>query len=464
MVQVVERPRSAPQPVAPPVPRVMPWADVWPFVALTVIGLLLRLYPLGDRALHHDESLHSVYSWYLYIGRGYVHDPLMHGPYQFHIPALLYFLFGDSNTTARLAAVLHGTGIVFLPYFLREELGKRGAIVASLIFVVSPSFLYFSRFMREDIYLAFFTLAMVVGIFGWLRTRNRRYLYAGSLALICAFADKEATYIHAFVFFTFFILLWATAPLHSKWPPVWDAIKAIERRTWIECVAIFLVIYVLLFTTFFTNIGDPWNCMLGKPCTKGGLYSGSIGALAYWIEQHDVQRGGQPIYYYVLQIGLYEFLPFIFAVAAVTTSWFRRSVFGWFLAYWFVGNFLIYSWAGEKMPWLVPHIAMPLVLLAARWIGDWTRRVSLASLTARPSLLSAGLGLGAVTTLVAFLAVGAAQALSPTQGQALILERYTLVLLACAAIAGLVFLAVARRVAIGAPLVAVALLITSAFY
>jgi uncharacterized protein (TIGR03663 family) len=444
----------------------MPWAELLPYLILAVVGLALRLYDVGQRAFHHDESLHAVYSWYLYVGRGYVHDPLMHGPYQFHVPALLYFLFGDSNVTARLAAVLHGTGLIILPYFLRAELGKRGALVTSLLLTISPAFLYFSRFMREDIYLAFFTLGMVVGIFGWLRTRQNRWLYWGSFSLICAFADKEATYIHVFVFLTFFVLLWASAPLHSKWPPVWDALRAITRRTWIECFAIFAVGYVLLYTTFFTNLGDPWNCLLGKACSKGGLWSGSIGALAYWIEQHDVQRGGQPFYYYVLLIGLYEFLPFIFAVAAVCTAWFRRSLFGWFLAYWFVGDFVIYSWAGEKMPWLLPHVAMPLVLLAGRWLGDWSERVSLAGLTSRPSLLAIGLGLAACTTFIAFLALGAAQTLSqvPVQTQSLVLERYTLVGLMLAAVGGLVYLAVARRVAIGAPLVVVALIVLGAFY
>jgi len=154
------------------------------------LGLLLPVHELGDRAYHHDESLHAVYSWYLYVGRGYTHDPLMHGPFQFHVNALMYFLFGDSNFTGRLAAVLFGTGIIVLPYFLRSELGRVGAVVSSLLFTISPSFLYFSRFTREDIYLAFFTLGMVVGIFGWIRTRDTRYLHFGSLALICAFADK----------------------------------------------------------------------------------------------------------------------------------------------------------------------------------------------------------------------------------------------------------------------------------
>src|SRR5262245_12125171 len=127
MVQVVERPLAAPQPSVMPPSRATLWPEIAPYLVLAIVGFALRLYDVGHRALHHDESLHAVYSWYLYIGRGYIHDPLMHGPYQFHVPALIYFLFGANDVTARLTAVLHGTGIIILPYFLRYELGKRGA-------------------------------------------------------------------------------------------------------------------------------------------------------------------------------------------------------------------------------------------------------------------------------------------------------------------------------------------------
>jgi len=36
-----------------------------------------------------------------------------------------------------------------------------------------------------------------------------------------------------------------------------------------------------------------------------GLYTGTIGALRYWIEQQGVARGGQPWYYYLLVVPLY---------------------------------------------------------------------------------------------------------------------------------------------------------------
>src|SRR3972149_5409305 len=62
----------------------------------------LRLWDLDAKALHHDESLHATFSWYLYDGRGYIHDPLMHGPFQFNMNALSFFLFGVTDFTPRL--------------------------------------------------------------------------------------------------------------------------------------------------------------------------------------------------------------------------------------------------------------------------------------------------------------------------------------------------------------------------
>src|SRR5436853_6684403 len=105
MVQVEERPSTQLQPTASPavaVPATEAFALRWYpmlFVGLVVAGFFLRIHRLGERAIHHDESLHALYSWYLYVGRGYVHDPMMHGPWQFHWTALFYFLFGVSDFT-----------------------------------------------------------------------------------------------------------------------------------------------------------------------------------------------------------------------------------------------------------------------------------------------------------------------------------------------------------------------------
>ena len=43
-----------------------------------------------------------------------------------------------------------------------------GALIAALLLAVSPTLLYFSRFAREDIYIAFFMLAMAICIWRYL--------------------------------------------------------------------------------------------------------------------------------------------------------------------------------------------------------------------------------------------------------------------------------------------------------
>src|SRR5215472_4225687 len=122
------------------------------FVGLVLLAAVLRFWDLGSRMLHHDESLHAVYSYYLYIGKGYVHDPMMHGPFLFELNALVYFLLGATDATARVAPAFFGTLLVGLPYFLRDRLGRTGAIAASALLALSPSILYYSRFIRHDIY------------------------------------------------------------------------------------------------------------------------------------------------------------------------------------------------------------------------------------------------------------------------------------------------------------------------
>jgi predicted membrane-bound mannosyltransferase/DNA-binding beta-propeller fold protein YncE len=167
------------------------------FLALTGLAFVLHFWDLGSRALHHDESLHAVYSWYLYKGQGYHHDPLMHGPVLFHLTALMYLLFGVTNATARFSAAFAGTALVFTPYFFRRWLGRWGAIAASALLVFSPTVLYYSRFLREDIFVALWTAGLFIGVWRYLQSRQHRWLYLTAGCLALGFANKEITYMLA---------------------------------------------------------------------------------------------------------------------------------------------------------------------------------------------------------------------------------------------------------------------------
>src|SRR5437660_3287287 len=91
------------------------------FWGVILLGAILRFWGLGDRPLHHDESMHAYFSLQLMLNpANYHYDPLLHGPFQFHIIALVYKVAqllgvydnGVNNFTARFAAASLGTVIV----------------------------------------------------------------------------------------------------------------------------------------------------------------------------------------------------------------------------------------------------------------------------------------------------------------------------------------------------------------
>ena len=55
------------------------------YLLFFALALITRFWDLDAKGLHHDESLHAVFSWKYYTDLGYIHSPMMHGPEQFHL-------------------------------------------------------------------------------------------------------------------------------------------------------------------------------------------------------------------------------------------------------------------------------------------------------------------------------------------------------------------------------------------
>ncbi|HEY8491403.1 MAG TPA: flippase activity-associated protein Agl23 [Dehalococcoidia bacterium] len=499
------------------------------YATVLLTAAILRFWDLGSRALHHDESLHAQFSWYFYQGLRaaissfpdgaaghafYHHDPMMHGTFLFHVTAFTFLLLGDSDYTARVPAALFGTLLVALPFLFRHRLGRVGAVAASAMLALSPTLLYFSRFARNDIWVAAFTLAMVIAIWRYLDEGRPRWLSVLAGALALSFASKETTYIAAAVFLVFLDCMVAADLLDRVLPvrdgargagaaslrraaaflalaPVawlavalWPALGGLRRRVGLDAMPrsghVLLVLGTLTLPQFAAGIQVPLEALgvslAGPPSALGGwfpdqehlvgwatiltllaaaaavglawdprtwgvaflvffgifaffyttmftwvpegIFSGFWRGLDYWLAQHEVQRGGQPVFYYLMLLPVYEFLPLaavlvgglvsvargstgraalFFATAgayvalvpggplaarpllptlvflAVATYAFSPDRFRQFLAFWLFGSLFAYSVAGEKMPWLLTHLALPAVLLAAVLIDDFVR-------------------------------------------------------------------------------------------
>ena len=351
-----------------------PWREMasWERVAWLVVLIVAasaRLWDLGLRAMSHDESLHAFFSFRLLSQGVYRHEPVYHGPLLYHLDALVFFLFGASDVTARLAPAVAGVLLVASLWLLRGYLGRRGALTAAALVTVSPTLLFYSRHLRNDIYIAFFTLVWAYGAFRYLDRPRQRWWYLVTAVMGLAFITKEVSFISGAIIGAFFVVV-AALPARGEeatsrkraatdlallmfllvvpfasgaifvglgWRPSGaDAeTAAVGRgaavvlalfggatlggawrfgwRRWMLTMGLFWGLQVTFFTTFFTN-------------TRAGLASGIAGSLGYWLTQHEVARGGQPWFYYGLIGLLYEFLPmFLGGVAAAAGLWRLRQ-------------------------------------------------------------------------------------------------------------------------------------------
>jgi sugar lactone lactonase YvrE len=167
------------------------------FAGILLFAVITRFYSLEARVMSHDESLHTYFSWLLYRGQGYQHTPMMHGPLQFHMLALTYFIFGVSDLTARIPAVLFSIATVWMMWSWRDYLGRWGALIAGLMLVVSPYMLYYGRYVRNESFTGVAGITMLYGILRYLEKGEKRYLYFVTLGTLLHFLTKETAFIYA---------------------------------------------------------------------------------------------------------------------------------------------------------------------------------------------------------------------------------------------------------------------------
>jgi uncharacterized protein (TIGR03663 family) len=329
-----------------------PRAELAAWAVLVLAALAVRLIALGDRPFHHDESQDAYFSWILRTNGDYAYNPLLHGPLRFYMTAFVYLIFGDSDTTARLAPALMGTLMVPLPYGLRREIGRAGAFVAGLMLAFGPTYLYFSRFAREDIYFACITLALLVVTFRFLaRPRGHQPALIGGL-LALSFATKETTFITVFVAGTFFLVALLVQRLRAeRWRevPIVRAVCSVGWASWGWALAAFVGVTTVLFTTFLTH-PQGWDW----------VYTG----LKYWLGQQPVGRGGESRLFYVVVLIGEEWPALILGAIGAVVAFRRPTLLRLFLVWDFLVSLVVYSWAGEKFAWLVMHPLLPLLLLA----------------------------------------------------------------------------------------------------
>ncbi|MBM2850267.1 MAG: conserved rane protein of unknown function, partial [Anaerolineales bacterium] len=188
------------------------------YAVLILAAFVTRFYHLGDRVMSHDESLHTQFAWYLYQGRGFQHTPLMHGPLKFEVTAFTYWLLGDNDFTARIPTALAGVAAVGLMYYFRKWLGRTGALVASLLMLISPYMLYYSRYIRDEPYVMVWALLTALCVIRYMETRAAKYLYWLTAISALFYATMESSFIYIAISMLFLGLHLVYEILSVEWP------------------------------------------------------------------------------------------------------------------------------------------------------------------------------------------------------------------------------------------------------
>ncbi|MDD1706547.1 MAG: TIGR03663 family protein [Methanoregulaceae archaeon] len=358
------------------------------FLLIVVLGIFLRFFALDLKLFHHDEAIHAWFSYRLLTEGVYSYEPMYHGPFLYYVTAGMFMLFGDTDLVARFLPALFGLAIIPLIYWIYRlgYLDQRQTLVAALFIAISPSMVYFSRFLRHDIFQLFFTVLILAALLAYAEHGRLRYALLAGLAIGCGMTLKEDMPIFLFVLATFAIYLLLTRKIRLP-------------DTWLRDTIAVVVVTLGVMVIFYSSFGAHFEI----------IETGWIRAYEHWASMHGMCRICGPWFFYILLFLLYEVPIFFLAIYGTAqfairhnplpglagaldkrfrkkkepgeseecpdlslppipfrrvVPWDKKELFFLFCIYWMLVSLAAYAYIGEKVPWLIIHQLFPMILVS----------------------------------------------------------------------------------------------------
>lgn len=172
------------------------------FFILIALAFFLRFYRLDERVFHHDEAAVGYFTYRLFAQHSYSYDPSFHGPFMYYVTTEIFKRLGDSDYSARILPAIFGSAMLLFLLPLKKYIGKTGSLICAFFLALSPSFLYYSRFYREDIFMSFFTLLLFVCAIKFVENYSNINYYNLNYS-----NDKNIVTGNAYLFATILIIL-----------------------------------------------------------------------------------------------------------------------------------------------------------------------------------------------------------------------------------------------------------------
>ena len=231
-----------------PLKKFIPW-NLETLLVIVIIGMTIfsRFYDLGARVLSHDEVNHVIPSYDFYQGLGYRYDPLSHGPLQYHLIALSYFLFGDNEFSNRIpAAVFSVITVVIALLAFRRYLGRVGALVAGVMFLISPYMLFYGRYQRNEAFIVVWGMVTLYAILRYLERGETWVLFLFTAVNAFHFIDKATSFIFAAEQLLFLGVYFLDRLTRREW------VTRLLRQKFILAVATMILLFTLAGGLYMT--------------------------------------------------------------------------------------------------------------------------------------------------------------------------------------------------------------------
>jgi hypothetical protein len=145
----------------------------WLYGLAFLIALGFRLIQLGTSPLTDSEATLALQAFHIAQGKA----PLLGSqPGYVLLTSILFAIINTTNFMARLIPALVGSTLAFAPYFFRERIKPRPALILAFLVAIDPGLVALSRQAGGTI------LAVTFLLFAWGLWRNGRSIPAGIFA------------------------------------------------------------------------------------------------------------------------------------------------------------------------------------------------------------------------------------------------------------------------------------------
>jgi uncharacterized protein (TIGR03663 family) len=331
------------------------WSAVM-LVAALVRALNLAYFPLNDAEAQLAQAAYM-------LAHGQSDAALRGSPFLVGSNALVFWLFGEFDLTARLVPALVGVLMAALTYRLRDELGRWGALIAGGLFAISATFVYYSRMVNGDLVAVTASYAALIFLWEFIRKQEGVALIRAGIAFALALTSGQTTYTILLCVVSFAALVAVLRATKQVAVPEIESLLMVLRHSPLATRHIALaarnggIAFILVCLTSAT-------AALFNPL---GL-QGAVDLFTGWLGQWAGANNQAPSYFLQLFFS-YELLPLVFGLGGMLYGLARGERFANFAAWWAIVALTWHTLAPVKSASTLLVVLTPLILMAGQVIG-----------------------------------------------------------------------------------------------